>query len=73
MFKPRQLALLTLSTLLASSAQAAPISAPLYLSINNQTPDEQLQLKAQGKDLYQVTTSLKKGSYQSQVADKGKW
>ena len=72
MFKPRQLALLTLSTLLASATHAAPITAPLYLSINNQAPGEQLQLKAQGKDLYQVTTSLKKGSYQIQVADKGK-
>ena len=47
MFKPRQLALLTLSTLLASTAHAEPIATPLFLSINNQAPSDQLELKAQ--------------------------
>ena len=72
MFKPRQLALLTLSTLLATTAHAEPIATPLFLSINNQAPSDQLELKAQGKDQYKVTTSLKKGSYQIQIADKAK-
>lgn len=74
MFKPRQLALLTLSTLLATTAHAEPIATPLFLSINNQVfRSDQLELKAQGKDQYKVTTSLEEaGSYQIQIADKAK-
>ena len=72
MFKPRQLALLTLSSLLACAAQAETISAPLYLSINKQAPNDSLQLKYKGNNQYLVTTKLAKGSYEIQIADKAK-
>ena len=72
MFKPSRLALLTLSALMAGAVQAEPISTPLFLSINNQPTDAGLQLKDQGKDTYKVTANLKKGTYQIQIADKGR-
>ncbi len=72
MFKPRQLALLTLSSLLACAAQAETISTPLFLSINQQAPADNLQLKYKGSNQYLVTTKLAKGTYQIQIADKAK-
>ncbi|MGL4207051.1 MAG: alpha-amylase [Aeromonadaceae bacterium] len=70
MFQPRQLALLTLSALLATSAQAETIATPLYLSVNNQADGQ--PLKYRGNNQYLVTTKLAKGSYQIQIADKAK-
>ena len=70
MFQPRQLALLTLSALLATSAQAETIATPLYLSVNNQTNGQ--PLKYRGNNQYLVTSKLAKGSYQIQIADQAK-
>ena len=70
MFQPRQLALLTLSALLATSAQAETIATPLYLSVNNQANGQ--PLKYRGNNQYLVTTKLAKGSYQIQIADQAK-
>ena len=70
MFQPRQLALLTLSALLATSAQAETIATPLYLSVNNQANGQ--PLKYRGNNQYLVTSKLAKGSYQIQIADQAK-
>lgn len=70
MFKPTQLALLTLSALLANQASAAPIEKPLFLSINGKLTDQSLQ--AGDKDQYKTTATLQKGSYKIRIADKNK-